>query len=295
LGEGGFPAYAALAIAAGLPICATPSPDACAAEAPSLLFAVEDTLGPPPSAYLDSVLVFAQRLEIGEIVDRCIRHEEEVRERIAAHDWTELVKTVLTVPSKDKGPQKEIVIEEVRRISSRASTRKKAVLARMEYEIVNGVRSEREPEEDEIDGEPNVEVKYEDFDNLPFYLQDRAGYEFRILGREIVGTSVIYEVEINPKSDFEIAPRGRIWIDTSNFQILREEFDFEDRVPMPMLVKAIGPVVREREKVGDFWVVQRIMIRVDLRTGWMRVLDDDIPRRVEIVATSRDHHLEEKD
>ena len=60
---------------------------------------------------------------------------------------------------------------------------------------------------------------------------------------EIVGKRVIYEVRLEPKSDFEIAPSGRIWIDTSEYQILREEFDFGERVPLPMFVKRIGPFV----------------------------------------------------
>ena len=34
--------------------------------------------------------------------------------------------------------------------------------------------------------------------------------------------------------------------DTSTFSILREEFDFGDRVPLPMLVRSIGPYVRGR-------------------------------------------------
>jgi hypothetical protein len=258
------------------------------------LFAVEDTLGPPPVTELDPVEVTASRLEIGEIVERCIRREKETRERIVAHDFTELVKTVLTIDAKKKKPQREIIIEEVRRKKTRRpSYFEQTILARSEYEVVDGVRQDREIELTDRDG-AKIEVKYEDFDDLPFYLEDPGGYEFRIDGRQIVGSSVIYEVHLAPKSDFDIAPEGTIWIDTSNFQILREEFDFGDRIPMPMFVESVGPVVREREKIGNLWVVQRVLLRVDLRSGWLKFLSGDIPDRVEIVATARDHRLEEK-
>jgi len=259
----------------------------------SFVFAAEDTLGPPPVTELDPIEVNATRLEIGEIVERCIRHEKEVRQRIAAHDFTQLVKTVLTIEGKKDKQERQIVIEEVRRMKTRRPAySEKTTLVRSEYELVGGERKERDAKTVDKDG-ASVEVEYEDFDDLPFYLEDPHGYEFQILGRQIVGKSVIYEVGLAPKSQFEIAPRGTIWIDTSDFQILREEFNFGDRVPMPMFVKSIGPVVREREKIGNLWVIQRVLLRVDLRTGWLKFLDGDIPDRVEFVATSRDHHLEE--
>ena len=273
-------------------------PALCAADvSPSpagFLFAVEDTLGPPPVTELDPIEVTADRLKIGEIVDRCIRHEKEVRQRIVTHDFTQMVKTVLTIEGKKSDKDRMIVIEEVRRMKTRRPLyRETTVLARSEYELVEGERQDRDAETVDEDG-VRVEVRYEDFDDLPFYLEDPQGYNFQIQGRRIVGHSVIYEVTLVPKSDFEIAPEGTIWIDTSDFQILREEFNFGDRVPMPMFVKSIGPVVREREKIGNLWVIQRILLRVDLRVGWLKFLDGDIPDRVEIVVTSRDHRVEEK-
>jgi hypothetical protein len=258
------------------------------------LLAVEDTLDTAPVTELDPIEVSANRLEISEIVDRCIRREQETRQRILAHDFTELVKTVLTIEGKTDEQDRQIVIEEVCRTKTRRpSLYEKAVLSRSEYELVDGARKDRDAKTVGKDG-ASVEVKYEDFEDLPFYLEDRSGYEFQIRGRQIVGQSVIYEVGLRPKSQFEIAPHGTIWIDTSNFQILREEFNFDDRVPMPMFVKSLGPVVREREKIGNLWVVQRVLVRADLRVGWLKFLDGDIPDRVEFVATSRDHRLEEK-
>jgi hypothetical protein len=127
--------------------------------------------------------------------------------------------------------------------------------------------------------------------DLPFYLEDEDEYDFTILSREILRDSVIYEVYLEPKSDFAIAPCGTIWVDTTTFEILREEFDFGDRVPMPMIVKALGPFVRERERIGDLWVWKRLLIRADLRLGWLRFLEEDIPDTVEFVIVFRDHQL----
>ncbi|HET9887677.1 MAG TPA: hypothetical protein VFR10_09195, partial [bacterium] len=268
------------------------SPYASPARA-SFVLATEDTLALAPVTELDPIEVHTTRLEIGEIVERCIRHEKEVRERIAAHDFTELLKTVLTIEGKKEKQDRQIVIEEVRRMKTRRPAySEETTLARSEYELVGGERKDRDAKTVDKNG-AKVEVRYEDFDDLPFYLEDPRGYEFQIKNRQIVGDSVIYAVGLAPKSQFEIAPRGTIWIDTSDFQILREEFNFGDRVPMPMFVKSIGPVVREREKIGNLWVIQRVLVRADLRTGWLKFLDGDIPDRVEFVATSRDHHLEE--
>ena len=271
-------------------LCAAP----LSASSAAFRFAIEDTLGPPPVTELDPIEVTAERLKIGEIVDRCIRHEKQTRQRIVSHEFTELVKTVLTIEGQKSEEDRMVVIEEVRRMKTRRpSYSETTILARSEYELVEGERQERDAETVD-EGGARVEVKYEDFDDLPFYLEDPRGYDFRIQGRHIVGQSVIYEVTLAPKSEFEIAPLGTIWIDTSDFQILREEFNFGDRVPMPMFVKSIGPVVREREKVGNLWVIQRVLLRADLRVGWLKFLDGDIPDRVEIVVTSRDHRVEEK-
>ncbi len=262
--------------------------------AAAFVFAAEDTLGTPVTA-LDPIEVTAERIGIAEILDRCIRREEESRGRIDSHDFTELVKTVISIGGSADRPKKEIVHEQVRRIStSRPDVRRVVLLSEAEYELVGRERRDRK-EKIEAKGSDGsgISVRVEDFDDLPFYLEDRDDYDFRILGREIVGERVVYQVSLAPRSDFQIAPAGRVWVDTSNFQILREEFDFGDRVPMPIFVRSIGPVVREREPVGEVWVTSRFLVHVELRVGWMRFLDDEIPDRIDIVASYRDHRMEE--
>lgn len=259
-----------------------------------LLLATEDDFGPPPVTTLDTIEVTSDRLGIAAIVDRCIRREEETAARILSHEYTEWTKTVCSIEQRDGEPKKELTYEEVRRVTlRRPDVRKTATLSKKEYEVVDGVSKERDVEAKDKDG-ASVTMKIEDFDDLPFYLEDRSGYDFKIERREIVGGRVIYQVSLAPKSDFEVAPHGRIWVDTSNFQIVREEFNFGDRVPMPMFVKSVGPVVREREPIGDIWVTSRLLVRLELRIGWMRFLDDEIPDRVDLVSTFRDQRVETK-
>lgn len=257
---------------------------------PRWIFAVEDTSDLPAFFRMSTVKTNANRLGIGEIVDRCIAREEELRSRIESHEFTALVNSVMYVGGRDANAKRRLVTEQVDRTFFRKGAEEKTIPLRFEqYELSGGERKEWNPGED--DGA--VKITYGDFQQLPFYLEDRGDYDFEILSREIVGDRVIYEVRLTPKSDFEIAPTGRIWIDTTDFQILREEFDFEDRVPMPVFIRRVGPFVRERERIGDVWVWKRFLIRVDLRMGYLRFLDGDLPDRVEFAVNFRDHRVNE--
>ncbi|GJM44423.1 MAG: hypothetical protein DHS20C21_12650 [Gemmatimonadota bacterium] len=263
-----------------------PGPPDLVIQAPRWIFAVEDTAD-LPAFFETSIEVKASRLKIGDIVQRCIEREEMLRRQIQSHEYTTLVHSTFYVGGRDESAQRRLVTEQVVQHFFRKPDQERSVPLRFEqYELSNGERKEWNPDDDGA-----VEISYSDFDDLPFYLKDRRQYDFKILSREIVGDRVIYEVQLAPKSDFEIAPSGRIWIDSSNFQILREEFDFADRVPMPMFIKSVGPFIRERERVGDLWVWKRFLVRVDLRMGYLRFLDDGIPDRAEFSVEFANHRI----
>lgn len=269
---------------------AQPSGSSDTADAPTLILAVEDTLDLTDIFKIDPLEVRANRLKISEIVRRCIEREEELQSRIQTHVYTQFVKTIFHVGVHGEETDRLLVIEEVARVRmKRPDVSEVAPLKHERYMIEDGERKEW-PQEDETVA---LAIRMEEFDQLPFYLADKDDYDFEILSRKIAGNHVIYEVFLEPKSDFEIAPQGKIWIDTSNFQILREEFDFGDRVPMPLLVKSVGPIIRERERIGDLWVWKRILMRADLRIGWLRALEKDIPDRVEFVMVYEDHMVNE--
>lgn len=257
---------------------------------PRGVFAVEDTLDVPAQFRMSPIEVRADRLRIGDIVARCMAREREMQERIRSHEFTMVSRTVFTVRGRDGKPARQQVVEQVERRFLRAPDEDRtAILRREQYRLEDG---ERKPWEE--DDDVSVEVDAGDLNDLPFYLEDRDAYDFRILSREIVGDRVIYEVRLTPRSDFEIAPGGTIWVDTSTFSILREEFDFGDRVPLPLFLAHIGPFVRERERVGDVWVWKRMLIRVELRAGWLRRLDADFPDTAEFVVTFSDHRVNEE-
>jgi len=249
---------------------------------------VEDTLDLTDELKIDPLEIRADRLRIAEIVRRCIEREEEQQKQIETHVYTQYIKTVLHVGGYAEEADKLLVLEEVDRVRTKKPDTAEVVPLRHDrYILENGERKEWDEEDEDV----AMAVHYDDFDKLPFYLEGRDDYDFDILDRTVVGDRVVYKVHLEPKSDFEIAPSGTIWVDTSRFQFLREEFDFGDRVPLPMIVKSIGPVIRERERVGDLWVWKRLLLRADLRMGWLRVLSDKIPDTVEFVLLFTDHEV----
>src|SRR5262249_14860112 len=56
---------------------------------------------------------------------------------------------------------------------------------------------------------------------------------------------------------------GRVWVDTKDFVIVRQEIEFRQS-PVPLILKDISRMVVERERAGDFWVLSRAMIRMEL-------------------------------
>ncbi|MBD3161781.1 MAG: hypothetical protein GF346_05895 [Candidatus Eisenbacteria bacterium] len=277
---------------AGILLAVVPAAAAPQASPPRLLLAEEDTLDLTGIWEIDPLEVRADRLRIGDIVQRCIEQEEALREKIEAHRYTQSLKTVLHVGGYGEEADRLLVFEEVDRVTTDREGVRSVALHRDRYVLEDGER--RPPDEEEEDENSSVGVSFGDINELPFYLEDESAYDFEIRSRRIAGNHVIYEVRFVPKSDFEIAPQGTIWIDTADFRILREEFDFGDRVPMPLLIRSLGPVIRERERIGDLWVWKRILVRVDLRIGWMRFVEKDIPDTVEFIADFTDHDLNEE-
>jgi hypothetical protein len=258
---------------------------------PRWVFALEDTLRIETDFTTPMIEVQAERLGIGEIVERCILREEELAGRIESHEYTMLSKAVFTVGEPGPSAKRTMIIEQLDRRFFRKPDERRTIPLKLETWRVEG--GERKPWD--LEGEdPSVGVTYDDLSHLPFYLDDRSNYDFEILSRRIVGDRVFYEVRLTPESDFEIAPSGRIWVDTSTFSIVREEFDFGDRVPLPMFIKRVGPYVRERERIGDLWVWKRMLIRVELRGRLLRWMHRDVPDVAEFVVLFQDHHLNQE-
>jgi hypothetical protein len=80
----------------------------------------------------------------------------------------------------------------------------------------------------------------------------------------VVGDHVIYEIAFEPRSRLAFdKPRGRVWVDTNDFVIVREELDF-NRSPAPLILKGIDRMVVERERIDGHWVLKRALIRLTM-------------------------------
>jgi hypothetical protein len=58
-------------------------------------------------------------------------------------------------------------------------------------------------------------------------------------------------------------PSGRVWVDTKDFVIVRQEIEFRQS-PVPLVLKDIKHLVVERARAGDFWVMSRVLMRMEL-------------------------------
>ena len=101
----------------------------------------------------------------------------------------------------------------------------------------------------------------EEIVNFAFRPETRSRFRYRILGRDLVGDHLVYRIAFEPRSLLDPAvPRGVVWIDTNDFVIVRQEVGFE-RSPAPPILKGVDRLVIERENVGGYWVLKRILMR----------------------------------
>lgn len=93
----------------------------------------------------------------------------------------------------------------------------------------------------------------------------RSHYAYEIEERISVSDHIVYRIGFRPKSVLELLPSGRVWIDTNDFVILREEFWYRDRSPAPAFLERLDSCVIERERIDQrYWVVRRVLARVTL-------------------------------
>jgi hypothetical protein len=115
----------------------------------------------------------------------------------------------------------------------------------------------------------------------------RKLYKFQILGRDFAGGHVVYRLQFEPRSGFYKLPSGRLWVDTNEFVILREEFWYRGASPMPLVFKSLDNFVVERTQVdGKYWVISRMVGRV---TFALPVLG--IPPQGDMVITHQNYRI----
>jgi outer membrane lipoprotein-sorting protein len=105
-----------------------------------------------------------------------------------------------------------------------------------------------------------------------------ANYTFHLIGQEDVGAHHCYVVEALPKREDKYLFRGQIWIDSTDFAVVRIAGHPAKR---PSFWVTRADFVRQFEKVGDFWLPSRDETSVDVRFYGTKILS--IEHRIDSV------------
>jgi hypothetical protein len=244
-------AVVAVASLAGprLASAATPSPG------PTL--AREDTM----HTSVPEVLVRAPRVTLDEILERIARGE---RRRDSLLVDQSFVATMRVMHARDDHSPAQLLEETVSQVYRRKPDKARTLLLR---------RTREKPEKK---GSHEVQVSFradmsEEIVNFAFRPEARRQFRYHIAGRDVIGNHVVYRIRFEPKSLLDpTAPSGLVWVDTNDFVIVRQELEF-DRSPIPLILKNVDRMVIERERVGDFWVLHRVLMRAHFTLPMPRI------------------------
>jgi hypothetical protein len=213
---------------------------------PGPTLAVEDTM----YTTVPEVLVRAPRVTLDEILDRVALGEARRDSLLRDQAFTFTLRVVGNVATQ-KEPK--LLVETVNRVYRKRPDKVRSVRLR-EYRY-----KERQREAVRANFSSNMS---EEIVNFAFRPEARRDYRYSIADRSVVGNHVIYQIVFEPRSRLAFdKPRGRVWVDTNDFVIVREELDF-DHSPAPLILKGIERMVIERERVDGHWVLKRALIRV---------------------------------
>jgi hypothetical protein len=226
---------------------AAPAPDA----GPTL--AKEDTMHTDVS----TVLVKAPRVTLDEILDRVARGEARRDSLLRDQSFTATLRVMRDTEGK-KGPV--LFAESV----SKVYKKKPDLLRTIELR-----HYEEHPEKSDGGDNDDIDADFspgmgEEIVNFAFRPSNRKNFRFSIEDRKLLGDHLVYTLAFQPRSALAVfEPSGRVWVDTKDFVIVRQEIDFRQS-PVPLFLKDIKHMVVERTRAGDFWVLSRVMIRMEL-------------------------------
>ncbi len=219
---------------------------AVAPASPGPTLAREDTL----HTSMPEVLVRAPRVTLDEILDRIARGEHRRDSLIVDESF---VATMRLTHAHDERSPSELLEERVVQVYRKKPHHARTVPLRT-------IRpASRKRTDVQVDFRSDMS---EEIVNFAFRPEARRDFKYRIVGRDLVGDHLIYRIHFEPKSLLDpAAPNGDVWVDTNDFVIVRQEVAF-DRSPAPLIVRGIDRMVIERERVGEFWVLHRVLMRV---------------------------------
>jgi hypothetical protein len=235
------------ALVLGLPAAAPAAAD----QGPTL--AKEDTMRTDVS----TVLVKAPRVTLEEILDRVARGEARRDSLMRDQSFTATLRVMRDTEGK-KGPV--LFVESVNKVYKKKPDMLRTVELRR-YEEKPDKGDKGDDDDFDVDFSPNMG---EEIVNFAFRPANRKNFRFTIEDRKLLGDHLLYTLAFEPRSVLNVfEPSGRVWVDTKDFVILRQEIDFRQS-PVPLVLKDIKHLVVERERAGDFWVLSRVMVRMEL-------------------------------
>jgi hypothetical protein len=237
----------ALAVVIALPAAALAAP----AEGPTL--AKEDTMRTDVS----TVLVKAPRVTLEEILDRVARGEARRDSLLRDQSFTATLRVMRDTESK-KAPV--LFAESVSKVYKKKPDKLRTVELR-HYEEKPDKGDHGDDEDLNADFSPSMG---EEMVNFAFRPANRKNFKFTIEDRKLLGDHLLYTLAFEPRSALAVfEPSGRVWVDTKDFVIVRQEIEFRQS-PVPLVLKDIKHLVVERARAGDFWVMSRVLMRMEL-------------------------------
>ena len=226
---------------------------ALAAEAPARgpALAVEDTM----RTEVPPVLVAAPRVTLDEILARVARGEAHRDSLI--RDETFLV-SIRVVGHTGEGQKPQLLEESVEQVWKRRPGQSRSLELRHWYL--------HPPKKQDLNMDVQVSAgddMSETIVNFAFRPESRHEFTFKIVGRDILGDHLVYRIAFEPRSPLSLElPGGTVWVDTRDDVIVRQEIEFRQS-PIPLFVRGIRRLVVERQRVGDTWVLSRVLARVE--------------------------------
>ena len=221
--------------------------------------AVEDTMHTDVS----EVLVRAPRVTLDEILDRVARGEARRDSLLQDQSFTATLRVMRNVTGT-KAP--ELFFESVSKVYKKKPNKIRTIELR-NYEAKPDKKGKSEDEDKKHDDTVDADFSPgmgEEMVNFAFRPENRRNFKFRIEDRKILGDHLLYTLRFEPRSALAVyEPAGRVWVDTKDFVIVRQELEFRQS-PVPLFLKGIRHMVVERTYADGFWVMSRMMMRIEL-------------------------------
>jgi hypothetical protein len=93
---------------------------------------------------------------------------------------------------------------------------------------------------------------------------NEKNYDFALLGQETVGGRPAYMLQVSPKVDNKFLYRGKIWVDASDFAVVKIDAEPAKR---PSFWISSTKIKHAYTKIGEFWLPAENVSTTDVRLG----------------------------